>query len=395
MYAPREAALEELRHQQERARASLGVVVPIGKGNTLDGALKKAAAREDTPIEGGWVYSSGFRYPEAAERLRWARTRDIIVRSSPGGDEDASYLEMLARQAASIEMVLRGEYAGEPNAQNTAICDQVLLGTFPSINPDAFARRHGDFFFVLVSAGLIEFVYQAAKAVVLSWKQVPPAPGGRVGFRSDREDVEEVLARDPAPLMLLKKTLDEYLFRGLPRAQGYSPPPADYQGPLAILTNFNERFILAHEYGHTLHDALDVVYPRDSSLNEESAADLLAFRLVVTSGDALDLLPPNFSTQGAFFVLTAMDIIRQSLDLVRHGEVREDRGLGGHSPNRQRLELLKAYYRRSVSDKDDDLSIKPALAPAATLLQLWERMLKDGAIARWQGKTLHRIWDGA
>jgi hypothetical protein len=43
-----------------------------------------------------------------AEQERWRRTVDIMKRVQPGPLEDPSYLEMLARQAASVEMSLRG-----------------------------------------------------------------------------------------------------------------------------------------------------------------------------------------------------------------------------------------------------------------------------------------------
>ena len=392
--ASREAALAELRYQQEQARARLGIVVPIGHGDTLQGALQKAGERESqSSIRGDWIHSSGFKYPTHTERLRWARTREIITRSSPGADEDSSYLEIVARQAASVEMILRGEQGDQHNTRNAAICDHVLLGTFPTINPDAFARRHRDFFFVLLSAGLIEFVYQAAKAAVLSWKPVMPG-GGAAAFKSEPEDVEAVLAENPLPVSLLGMTLQAYLFRGLPRAVGYSPPPRNYQLPLQILTNCNERFIVAHEYGHTLHDALDVVHPGASVIEEEFAADIFAFHLVVASGRVLDLMPPNFSTQGAYFTLTALDIIRQALDLVRYGEIREDRGFAGHPPVAHRLERLRQCYLQTVSNRDDALSIRPALSAARTLQLLWSRLRKEGAEEKWPGCELHRIWKG-
>jgi hypothetical protein len=374
----------------------VGIVVPIGKGDTLQRALQRAEERESqSTVRGDLIYSPEFKYPVHTERLRWTRTRDIISRSSPGDDEDANYVEMIARQAASVEMILRGEHEGSArNARNAEICDRVLLGTFPTINPDAFARRQDDFFFVLVSAGLIEFVYQASKAVVLSWKPTAPSGGAAVAFKGEPEDVEAVLAENPLPLSLLAMTLQEYLFNGLPRAIGYAPPPQNYQLPLLILTNFNERFIVAHEYGHTLHDALDMVHPGDSVITEEFAADILGFQLALQSGWVLDRMPPNFSTQGAYFVLTALDIIRKALDVVRYGEVREDRRFASHPPISHRLERLRQCYLQTISDREDSLSIRPALQPANTLELLWTRLLDEGMKEKWRGRNLHPIWEG-
>lgn len=398
--APPTPAHAELRRQQEQARLQAGAPHPIGKGDVLQAALAKARQRESQArvacVQGeNWIRSDGFRYPERLERRRWARTREIIERCAPGPDEDASYFEMIARQAASVEMILRGEHA-EPSdgiSRGAALCDRILIGTFPTLYPDAFAHRSGEKFFVQVSAGLIEFLYQAAKAVVMSWKPAPPPKGASVSFKGEAEDVEAVLARNPLPVQLLRATLHCYLFDGLPRAVGCAPPPSNYQLPLGQLTNFNERFVIAHEYSHTLHDAADIVH-EGGAAGEEYAADIMAFHFVAESGWVIDCMPPNFAIQGSLFVLTALDIIRRALDLARHGEVQEDQGRRGHPPLAQRLDVLRECYRQTVSRDDGALSIRPALTPARTLEQLFAHVLKDG-VDEWRARPLHRIWDGA
>src|SRR5690554_360523 len=113
----RAAAVREVQHQQERAWRTL---VPGGRGDSdtaavIEAALARAARREqEASVDQGYVYASGFKYPLVMERLRWARTRDIIQRVAPGPYEDATYLEMLARQAASVEIILRREHTGQP-----------------------------------------------------------------------------------------------------------------------------------------------------------------------------------------------------------------------------------------------------------------------------------------
>jgi len=395
----REQALAELQAQQERERVAIGAPRPIGGPDVLAAALAKADRREqESVIEGDTVHSWRYRYPAQLERKRWARTRDIIHRVAPGADEDPTYLEMVARQAASVEMMLRGEHTDTPDAQLSAILDRVLIGTVPTLRADAVARRFGAHFFVLLTAGLIDFVYQAARAVVFSWKPMPAGGGAAFVFRNTSDDVDQILAADAQPVRLLRDTLEAFLFNGRPRAEGFAPPPEHYQAPLDILTTANERFVLAHEYAHALHDALDIVPADGSATSEEFAADLLAFRLVVDSGDLLDRLPPNFSSQGAYFVLTVLDVLRQALDITRYGAIRDDRGFTGHPPIAARLAALREAYLQHVSAIDDDFWIESALSPARTLEQLFARVVTDKQppgtpSTAWHGRGLHPMWE--
>jgi len=388
--------MRALREQQRAAREQQGLQTTIANGDALEIALASAERRErEAVLRGDLVFSPPFfKYPVRTERLRWARTRDILQRTSPGPDEDGVYLEMIARQAASIEVILRQEHTDHANLRCQQICDRLLLATLPVLDSSACARRHGDFYFVQISAGLIEFAYQASKAVVLSWKPVPAAAGAAFSFKCEPDDVQEVLAANPMPLMLLRMTIENYLFNGLPRAVGYSPPPSNYQAPLTLLTASNERFVIAHEYCHTLHDALDIVHGGNSMHSEEFASDVLAFHLVAESGHQLDLLPPNLSTQGVYFVLTVLDILRQALDLVRFGAARNDQPFVGYPPISQRLQVLRECYRKTVTTEDNDDSIRAALFPANTLSLLWKRLLDDGLAASWRGRTLSRVWEG-
>lgn len=389
-----EEAQANLQQQQAKAATQLGSLGAAGPaGAVLARALAKADQRERESTEkGDAIYSDvGFHYPATLEKQRLALTRDIIRRTSPGAAEDGVYLEMIARQAASIEIVLRGIGADQPNAKAVDVCDRLLLGTMPVLDPSAYARRFGDFYYVFVAAGLIDFVFQLAKATVLSWKPSPQATGYN-SFLCEPEDIEAVIAADPRPITLLRETLAGYLFDAQPRSTLLDSAPRVYHQPLQVLTNFNERFIIAHEYGHTLHDALDIVYPDAPAWTEEFASDAIAFRLVIESGHALDRMPPNIATYGAFFVLTALEIIRKTLDIVRHGAVQEDHGFVSHPPIAQRLSTMQAIYGQSVPEKEDQNSIRGALIPARTLELLWTRMME--APGPWQsGRKLHPIWD--
>lgn len=389
-------AVNELRKRQEASRLRVGVANPINTSGVLELALQRADRRERNAVHReGFIVDGPFRYPEHTERLRWARTRDIIMRVSPGQDEDPNYLEMIARQAASVEMILRHEHEAEANGSVSAICDHILLGTIPAFEASAYESRYGGSFYVLISSGLIEFAYQLAKAVVLSWKPIPRANGPPVSFSPNLEDIDEVLSRYSYPLELFKRTLTSYLFDGRPRIERHSSPPSHYHPPLSILVNTSERFVIAHEYGHALHEARDVVYPEMGPTNEEFSSDIFAFYMLAQSGLVLDKLPPNFSLQGGFFVLTVMNIIKDALDLVRFGEVHANERFSSHPPPSNRIALWKQLYLDQVSSQDDSLSIRIALFPCRTLESLWVR-IREQCFEEWpSSQALHPIWDGA
>ncbi len=387
-------ALAEVRRQQTRTRTRLGVAEPIGKGNPLARARENAAAREQqAQLIDGQLRSQFGRYPEATERLRWARTREILERAAPGVDEDGVYLEMLARQAASIEMVLRSEHSDTPNPVGAALCDSVVLATLPALLPDASSRRFGDSSLVFVSAGLMDWVYQATKVSVLSWQQLT-GKEHYVSFRNTSEAVDTMLDTDPRPAALLADVLESYLFSGIARPQVSVMPQASLQAPLAVLTNFNERFIVAHEYGHAMHDANDIVLPGRADGAEEYAADAFAFDLVIRSGFEIDDVAPNVAAQGAWFVLTALDVLREALDMARLGAIGPDTGSAQHPPVQARHARLRERYLETVSDEDGDLWIDAAVAPSRALRQVWERVLKSGRPSGWQGRAVFAGWDG-
>lgn len=391
-----EAAIARMRERQRSVRMEAGLGRALFASDQLAAGLKRAdARRRRSKVQGTWVRSGFYRYPLATEPLRWARTRRILRRSAPGPDEDGGYLELIARQAASVEMVLCGEHAGEARPKAAQLCERMLLCTLPTQRPAAHQRGEGDYYFVEVNAGLIDFAYQATKAVVLAWKPVPPAPGALFAFRNEPGDIDEVLATGRAPLELLRRTLSRYLFEGVPRVPDSRAPAVNYQAPLGLITSSNERFVVGHEYAHVLHDVHDIAYPGQGAQAEEFGADLLSFGWLAESGDALDCLPPNMALQGAFFVITALEVLRQAQDIARFGQPRPDAGDGGHPPNHQRLAVLREAYLRQVSREDGDLSIRAALAPSRTLEQLWARLQADGVAAVWHGRPLHRIWEGA
>lgn len=399
MPAGRDAAIDALRREQALARERAGAA-PFRSGNdALARAIALAHAREaGASLQGEHYLIEGQRYAAATEQVRWARTREILTRVSPGADEDPRQLEFLARQAASIEVMLRGELVEGGNAAGIALCERVLLGTVPQLLPDAAQRRHGDHFFVLLSAGLIDFVYQLAKATVLSWSMGPREHPQYINFRTDAAEVEAHLDRNSSSVLLLERTLAAFLFNGVPRDVVFPvPPPAEYDAPLKFLTNYNERFIIAHEYAHVFHEAHDIVPAGDAHANEEFASDVIALRLVIDSGAALDAMPTGISTQGAYFVLTALDVLRRALDVARHGEVRGPTGFAGHPPPRARLQVAEACQRQLAPaiEDDVDLAVERGRDAARTLEQLWRRVLKNPSGLQPGGRALHPMWQQA
>lgn len=390
-----EAAVAAMHKLQRQAREEVGLDRPLFADDPLVKALKHAKIREDEAVPEGALLRCGlWRYDGATEAARWARTRRILQRSSPGPDEDGRYLEMIARQAASVEMVLCGDHVGTPQPAQEALCERLLLCTLPTQNLGAFADSHGSYHFVQISAGLIDFAYQATKATTLSWMPKTAAKNSLVSFSTRLEDVARVLDADPAPMHLLQHTVERYLFEGVARVRDSTLPPPLYHPPVAMLTSFNERFIVAHEIAHVLHQVHDVVYPGQAGVGEEFAADLLAFGWILEACGPLDRMAPNMATQGAFFVITALEILRQARDIARHGEVREDTGSEGHPPNAHRFAMLREAYLQIVSREDNDLSIEAALFSVRTLELLWKRLLESGRTQPWKGRALHRIWDG-
>jgi hypothetical protein len=388
-----------LEKMQARDRQDLGLGPQATEAEVIERALQQAKQREEQAVRDGDILRVGYlKYPAVLEELRWRRTREIIQRVRPGGDEDPIYLEMLARQAASFEIIMRQEYTGSPNPEAAALCDRILLGTTVRLEPLEESQPAGDDFLVILSYGFLTFLYQAAKAVILSWQPKKPGPGKEYGFGVSPEDTDEVLKKNPYPLELLFKTLEGYLFHGKPRAVGYDPPPPNYQGALEQTIDSAERFVIAHEYGHAVLQQLPSFYsipPDDQDWSQEFGADYLAFHFNILSGQELDHWPANIGLQGGFFTLTALEALRRTLDLVRYGQVQEDEGDKSHPPIQERLAFLKERYRQEVYNgtsegEEINLEVEGALLQSNTLRHLWN--LIHDRFPKKQGDKLHPIW---
>jgi len=405
----KEIALEIIQKRQRKLAQALGWQRFSDAAETS--ALEMCSMRENSSyIDSDYIRGNGFKYPVASEQLRWQHTREIIKRTNPGGYENPYYLNIIAREAAAIEMVLRNELNEASNERMATLTEHILLAStgepFVTANAESISvATHQDFVLIFISSGLIQFLYQAAKAVVLSWKPKTPPPGRTSVFGCTPEDIEAVLAKDPYPVELLLGTLKAYFFEGFPRDPTSRKPKEYYELPLSLLINLAERFVIAHEYAHALlHIPLlrqDDVIPYLSATrkwDKEHQADVLAFWIVLSSAAQYDLLPPNIALQGPLFALQAIDILREAKHILLDGEIMIDHGSDTHPPTNLRIQLLKRWYQdlyqlEGVNQTLEEVNqtLEGALVPSNTLHILWKHTIPK--LEAWRGSAqLHDIW---
>ncbi len=210
---------------------------------TLISALAQLGQRRRFP-------PPGLKLDPELEEKRIALAEDLIRRTDPGPFEDPIYLALLAYQAASIELALPDSIDGR---KIDAGWSRFLLGTAhsPEVQAQSWTSSQG-YTVVWLDSGLIEFCYQAAKAVIATLHPVTVS-GTRVSFEFTDQHIRDELDRNPEPVERLYRTLEAYFFGdGYPRAPGFSQEavPAEQVIPLTILVDMMERWVLAHEYGH-------------------------------------------------------------------------------------------------------------------------------------------------
>lgn len=400
----RGTGLESARKELRRRQAEFGVragASPVS--DPLADALDRTERREtDSVRDGPYIRDEVFEYPADTEQARWVLTRQIIERVNPGPFEDPVFLEMLARQAASVELALHpSDHAG---AVSPEVLSRIIVGTIGQPRSEAYSSAFGDAALIAMSAGMMEFKYQCAKALVLAWKPLPAAGKNLQSFSIKPEDTEEALDADPYPVTLFCNTLAAWLYQGRPRPSGSMLPPRDRQTPIMMLINGAERFVLAHEYGHVLMHELcvlgqDLPTPpaADSAWDKEFAADTFGALTAVESGQMLDRLPPNMALEGAELAMKTDEIFDSVLDMAIAVHVAERRTSDGafatHPPFPQRIAILEHLYRQLHPDPaaaDDDL---PGMrAPAMTLDQVWKRARPQLAAILQSGMALHPVW---
>jgi hypothetical protein len=373
--------------------------------DVLEAALERAGAREAAAVrDGEYIREGVFKYDAAREEARWALTREILCRVSPGHFEDPTYIEMLARQAASVEYVLASK-GGNDGGVSHGVLSRILIGTTPEPRSEAYSELISDIVIIAISAGMMDFMYRTSKAVVLAWKMVTPPKGSAVSFSGLPEDTEEVLQRDPYPSNLFHDTLATWLYEGRPRAIHSRILPNPCQWPLGLLINGAERFVVAHEYAHALLDQLAMTTsdtrapdasPAPTPWARELRADAFAFLAVSESSHELDLLPRNMALQGAILAMKAHQIFDRSLDIARRGVTGTDIGSATHPPFELRIaQLEQAYVQGHPDEVKARADLRGMLVPSQTIEQLWQRVFPR-LIAQYRaGRPLHSIWSTA
>jgi len=335
--------------------------------STLTPALARLGERRNfrpsTKVP-GYVSRGGFTFNPEDEERRIALAEDLIRRTDPGPFEDPNYLALLAYQAASIELVL------PPIIDSKKIdwgWSRFLLGTVHSPELNAFSKTlpPQDYTVVVVNSALIEFAYQAAKAVIAALHPVwSTIPGTTVSSEFTEEHIRDELARNPEPIERLYRTLEGYFFTtGYPRAFYSESVPPEQVIPLGELIDTAERWVIAHEYGHGFAARMGFKARAYESglggtaakLAEEYYADDNATMLTVWSAAGLDAIGPDVSLAGAAFALACLEVKRRALSVVRCGKVLPDTGDAQHPTNEMRhynvLRALDFYFEEGPQNK--------------------------------------------
>ncbi|HEV3173100.1 MAG TPA: hypothetical protein VGZ32_22325 [Actinocrinis sp.] len=390
-------ARQVLRDKQALWGALAGAVpVADGRGAALARAEERVAGMKRIDpdiIDGKW------RYDSARERERQSLTREIIERVNPGPYEDPRFMAMLARQAASVELAVRGGIGTQATAE---VLERIIVGTTGEPRSEAYSEPVAAGVVVAVSGGMMEFLYQGAKAVALAWPPTNPAAGYAQGVSVLPERIEAALATDPYPIELLRDTLTAWLYEGRPRAIHSRLPPVEVHAPITLLINGAERFILAHEYGHALIHHLhvlapDAAVPGDCSeaWRREFAADAFAVQAVVASSRTLDRLPANMGLLGAMLAMKACEIFDEAFVIsATTGDQPKAPAVSlSHPPFTQRRALLETLYvaRHDRNPTAARLDLPGMRAGSDTLDLLWARAAPEVAAAK-AGRVPHPIW---
>jgi hypothetical protein len=411
-----------LRTKQEESAAQFGDFRSFPTASTLELALRELTKAKQFKSTGDpqTVKRGVFRFDRNLEEQRIGLAEDLIRRVDPGPLEDPAIFALLAYQAASVEMaipIVSQDGAGHDEAR----WSRFLLGTIPSTDVNAFATigSDGGYTVVEVHAALIDFIYQAAKAVVAAQHPSRSTDGKTaVTARTAAEDIRSALSRNREPANHLYRTLEAYFFRGLTRGVRSERVPLQQQPLISLLVGMAERFVIAHEFGHGHTNSIKSQLPDlKPAWASELLADAYATAITVISASRLDRLPPEFALAGGIFSLACLKLVGQGLSLLRDGVNLEDTGGSSHPPFSLRAaqivrafhtffdvqyddvarsyELLLVAGRKQPKEPDETVRThidRGAYSSANTLFILWEsveEMLRCDHISK---RPLHPMW---
>jgi hypothetical protein len=264
---------------------------------------------------------------------------------------------------------------------------------------------------------LIDFVYQAAKAVVEALNPSRSTTGrSAVAAALDLELIRERMRSEPGALVRLYRVLAAYFFDGYPRASSFETVLDEQSPPLSLLVSMAERWILGHEYGHGLA-SLSFEAPPEVNLSRarEYSADAAATIATVRSAAELDHVSPEFALGGAIFALSCLDILVRASNLLRTGKEENPSGESEtHPPTRDRAMKVIATFRqffdvRYDADGGFDLDFvlrreapeahnfsrehgRRAFAFANVLQTLWPPVARRLLDEHRAGRELHSHW---
>jgi hypothetical protein len=371
---------------------------PKPRTSTTDSALASLDRRKDfTPTNDPKIVKrGGFKFDLEQETRRIALAEDLIRRIDPGPFEDPHYLALLAYQAASIEMALPASVKSQGLTHDWS---QFLLGTIHSPELNAFAQRirRRDFTVVVLYSALIEFNYQAAKALVAAQHPVSSSEQtNQVTFSSSEEHIAEQLERDSEPVERLYRTLEAYFFAGYPRAFFHETVPPNHVIPLSLLVDLSERWIMAHEFGHGFAGRYDFRQAPDSPARaEEYFADTFATIHTCLSAATLDAVVPELALIGGTFALACLDVFKRGLHVARYGRVLPTQGDAEHPPNKARvfniLDAFDYYFEVAGAEPGPNIDFSLVFQPRGAIDKDAARKRHEPALEF--ANALFVIWD--
>lgn len=298
-----------------------------------------AQREQGARVHDGWLQSAKalHAYPQASERQRFARTEEIIQRSRPGPHEVVPLYPGLARQAATLEMVMAEHLSGSGGAAASiaaaaqkggpglsAFHPVVVLGTLPLAlhRSRPLVLQSPDHAELLLSLSFADACYQLIKLAVQAWALVHDgAPAGQrqgVGFNCRPQAIAAQLDAQPALVQAMQALLQGYCEHGVPRVAA-GAPALPYQVALELLVAWADRFSLGLGYA-----ALGLLRPRPpgdampaADAPPDPVADAQAATAVMVSAAEIDRQHAAQALQGCLFSVNADAVLGWALACCR------------------------------------------------------------------------------
>lgn len=287
---------------------------------------------------------------------------EILERVQPGPHENPVYLDLLARQAASVERFLLDEEGIGPRIAE--VLPRILIGSTGEPASTAGTTSDGDASVIKIPAGMIALRAGLARTVA--------------------QIQQTTIDEDSSPIGALTDTLFGWLFNGVATIEASNG-----------LAELAERFVVAHEYGHAILDQFRVPLPwlhcdEVDALTKELRADMVATLAVVGSAAKLDGVPPRAALQGAILAVKAHEMAGRAIDMAAGETGTPGPTSAWHAPVAARLELVQQTYGSMVEDAGDEQLSKDSVLLATD--EIWERVRPRLVAELYAGSQLHPLW---